>query len=112
MITVRRRAGIAVCRRALRKAGNQHVQLEVIDRMGDFCELVSQDDQFDRVADLTIKWFDQTLQSWAKVPAAVSPYSTATTTRSHRALTQLSSLIAIWDARATAHLRSALHRLC
>ena len=48
--------------RALREAGNQHVQLEVIDRMGHFCELGSQGYQFDRVAGLAISWFDQTLQ--------------------------------------------------
>ena len=48
--------------RALREAGNRHVRLEVIDRMGHFCELASQGYQFDRVAGLAISWFDQTLQ--------------------------------------------------
>jgi pimeloyl-ACP methyl ester carboxylesterase len=48
--------------RALREAGNRHVRLEVIDRMGHFCELASQGYQFDRVAGLAIGWFDQTLQ--------------------------------------------------
>ena len=48
--------------RALREAGNQRVQVELIDRMGHFCELTSQGYQFDRVAGLAIKWFAQTLQ--------------------------------------------------
>ena len=48
--------------RALREAGNQQVQVELIDRMGHFCELTGQGYQFDRVADLVIKWFNQTLQ--------------------------------------------------
>ncbi|HEY7494137.1 MAG TPA: prolyl oligopeptidase family serine peptidase [Candidatus Tectomicrobia bacterium] len=47
--------------RALREAGNQQVQLELIDRMGHFCELASQGYQFDRVAGLAIQWFAQTL---------------------------------------------------
>jgi len=48
--------------RALRKAGNPKVQVEVIDRMGHFCELATQGYQFDRVAGLAIKWFGETLQ--------------------------------------------------
>src|SRR5690349_567248 len=45
--------------RALREAGNRHVEIEVIDRMGHFCELASQGYQFDRVAGLAIRWFGQ-----------------------------------------------------
>ena len=48
--------------RALRDAGNQQVQVELIDRMGHFCELTSQGYQFDQVAGLAIKWFNETLQ--------------------------------------------------
>ena len=48
--------------RALREAGNQQVRVELIDRMGHFCELASLGYQFDRVAGLAIAWFDQTLQ--------------------------------------------------
>ena len=47
--------------RALREAGNQHVQLELIDRMGHFCELTGQGYQFERVAGLVTRWFNQTL---------------------------------------------------
>jgi dipeptidyl aminopeptidase/acylaminoacyl peptidase len=48
--------------RALREAGNQQVQVELIDRMGHFCELTGQGYQFERVAGLVIQWFNQTLQ--------------------------------------------------
>lgn len=48
--------------RALRDAGNQQVQVELIDRMGHFCELTGQGYKFDRVAGLVIQWFSQTLQ--------------------------------------------------
>ena len=48
--------------RALREAGNQQVRVELIDRMGHFCELASLGYQFDRVAGLATAWFDQTLQ--------------------------------------------------
>jgi len=47
---------------ALRDAGNQQARVELIDRMGHFCELASLGYQFDRVAGLAIAWFDQTLQ--------------------------------------------------
>jgi dipeptidyl aminopeptidase/acylaminoacyl peptidase len=47
---------------ALRDAGNQQVRVELIDRMGHFCELASLGYQFDQVAGLAIAWFDQTLQ--------------------------------------------------
>jgi dipeptidyl aminopeptidase/acylaminoacyl peptidase len=47
--------------RALREAGNQQVRVEMIDRMGHFCELTGQGYQFDRVAGLVIQWFNQTL---------------------------------------------------
>jgi dipeptidyl aminopeptidase/acylaminoacyl peptidase len=48
--------------RALREAGNQRVRVEMIDRVGHFCELASLGYQFDRVAGLAITWCDQTLQ--------------------------------------------------
>jgi dipeptidyl aminopeptidase/acylaminoacyl peptidase len=47
---------------ALRDAGNQQVRVEMIDRMGHFCELASLGYQFDRVAGFAITWFHQTLQ--------------------------------------------------
>jgi dipeptidyl aminopeptidase/acylaminoacyl peptidase len=47
---------------ALREAGNQQVRVELINRMGHFCELASLRYQFDRVAGLAITWFGQTLQ--------------------------------------------------
>ena len=48
--------------RALREAGNQQVRIELIDRMGHFCELASLGYQFEKVAGLAITRFDQTLQ--------------------------------------------------
>jgi pimeloyl-ACP methyl ester carboxylesterase len=48
--------------RALHETGNPHVRVELIERMGHFCELTSQGYQFDRVAGLATRWFDQTLQ--------------------------------------------------
>ena len=47
---------------ALRAAGNQRVRVELIDRMGHFCEFTFQGYQFEHVADLAIKWFGETLQ--------------------------------------------------
>jgi dipeptidyl aminopeptidase/acylaminoacyl peptidase len=47
--------------RALKKSGNERVQLELIERMGHFCELTGQGYQFDRVAGLATRWFGQTL---------------------------------------------------
>jgi hypothetical protein len=47
---------------SLREAGNQKVRVELIDRMGHFCELASLGYQFDRVAGLAMTWFHQTLQ--------------------------------------------------
>ena len=47
---------------ALRDAGNQQVRVELIDRMGHFCELASLGYQFEKVAGLAITRFDQTLQ--------------------------------------------------
>lgn len=48
--------------RALREAGNQHVRLELIPRMGHFCELTGQGYEFDRVASVAIQWFGRTLE--------------------------------------------------
>lgn len=47
--------------RTLRETGNQQVHVELIDRMGHFCELTFEGYQFDRVAGHAIKWFNQTL---------------------------------------------------
>lgn len=47
--------------RALKQSGNERVQVELIERMGHFCELTGQGYQFDRVAGLAIRWFGQTL---------------------------------------------------
>jgi dipeptidyl aminopeptidase/acylaminoacyl peptidase len=47
---------------ALREAGNQQVEVALIDRMGHFCELTGEGYQFERVASLAIEWFDKTLQ--------------------------------------------------
>lgn len=47
---------------ALREAGNHQVQVELMEHVGHFCELTFQGYQFDRIADLAINWFDQTLQ--------------------------------------------------
>ena len=47
---------------ALREAGNRQVRVELIDRMGHFCELTTQGYQFDYVAGLAIKWFNEVLQ--------------------------------------------------
>jgi len=52
---------------ALREAGNQHVRLELIDRMGHFCELTGQGYQFERVAGLVTRWFNETLHSHSPV---------------------------------------------
>jgi dipeptidyl aminopeptidase/acylaminoacyl peptidase len=47
--------------RALRDAGNPGVQIEMIERMGHFCEIAAQGYQFDRVAGLAAAWFARTL---------------------------------------------------
>jgi dienelactone hydrolase len=47
---------------ALREAGNRQVRVELIDRMGHFCELASLGYQFDRVTGLAItSWPDPTI---------------------------------------------------
>jgi dipeptidyl aminopeptidase/acylaminoacyl peptidase len=46
---------------ALKEAGNPQVRLELIDRMGHFCELTGQGYLFDRVAGLATEWFRSTL---------------------------------------------------
>ena len=46
---------------ALREAGNQQVEVALLDRVGHFCELTGEGYQFERVAGLAIQWFDQTL---------------------------------------------------
>ena len=46
--------------RALKDAGNQNVRVEMIPRMGHFCEQTGQGYLFDRVAALAIQWFTET----------------------------------------------------
>ena len=47
---------------ALRDAGNQRVELALIERMGHFGEVAGEGYQLDRVASLAVQWFARTLR--------------------------------------------------